>query len=54
VDCRWLPNSKLGTFTPARYDQAKQHGWSVISMKDDWKPLFVFLSLARSVAIVAK
>src|SRR5262249_11454044 len=37
-----LPNSKVGTFTQALYDEAKKRGWVVISMKDDWKRLFPF------------
>ena len=32
-----LPNVKLGAFTPALYDQAKKDGWTVVSMKNDWK-----------------
>jgi phosphoserine phosphatase len=35
-----LPNAKLGAFTQALYDQAKQKGWTVVSMKDDWKEIF--------------
>jgi hypothetical protein len=37
-----LPDSKVGTFTQALYDEAKKRGWVVISMKDDWKRLFLF------------
>ena len=37
-----LPESKVGTFTPALYDEAKKKGWSVISMKRDWKRVFAF------------
>ena len=37
-----LPDSKLGIFTQALYDEAKKRGWVVISMKDDWKRLFPF------------
>jgi phosphoglycolate phosphatase-like HAD superfamily hydrolase len=37
-----LPDSKVGTFTQALYDEAKKRGWVVISMKDDWKRLFAF------------
>jgi uncharacterized protein (TIGR03000 family) len=37
-----LPDTKVGTFTQALYDEAKQRGWVVISMKDDWKRLFPF------------
>ncbi len=37
-----LPNAKLGAFTPALYEQAKKDGWTVVSMKDDWKQVFPF------------
>ncbi len=37
-----LPDSKVGTFTQALYDEAKKDGWIVISMKNDWKTIFVF------------
>jgi hypothetical protein len=37
-----LPDTKLGTFTQALYDEAKKNGWIVISMKDDWKQIFSF------------
>jgi phosphoserine phosphatase len=37
-----LPNSKVGTFTQALYDEAKSKGWTVISMKNDWNRLFPF------------
>jgi phosphoglycolate phosphatase-like HAD superfamily hydrolase len=39
---RGLPDTKVGTFPQALYDQAKKRGWVVISMKDDWKRLFPF------------
>jgi phosphoglycolate phosphatase-like HAD superfamily hydrolase len=35
-----LPDSHVGTFTPALYDEARQRGWVVISMKNDWKQVF--------------
>ena len=35
-----LPDPKLGAFTQALYDQAKQDGWTVVSMKNDWKTVF--------------
>ena len=35
-----LPDTKVGTFTQALYDEAKSKGWTVISMKDDWKRIF--------------
>jgi hypothetical protein len=37
-----LPDSKVGTFTQALYDEAKKKGWVVISMKNDWKRIFGF------------
>jgi phosphoglycolate phosphatase-like HAD superfamily hydrolase len=37
-----LPDTKVGTFTPALYDEAKKNGWTVISMKNDWKRIFAF------------
>ncbi len=37
-----LPDSKVGTFTQALYDEAAKRGWTVISMKDDWKRIFAF------------
>jgi phosphoserine phosphatase len=37
-----LPDSKVGTFTQALYDEAKRRGWTVISMKNDWKRIFAF------------
>jgi phosphoglycolate phosphatase-like HAD superfamily hydrolase len=37
-----LPDTKVGTFTPALYDEASKAGWSVISMKKDWKRIFSF------------
>src|SRR5271170_3202373 len=37
-----LPDTKVGTFSQALYDEATSKGWSVISMKKDWKHIFVF------------
>jgi phosphoglycolate phosphatase-like HAD superfamily hydrolase len=37
-----LPNTRVGTFTQALYDEAKKKGWTVISMKNDWKTIFSF------------
>jgi phosphoserine phosphatase len=37
-----LPTPQLGAFTPALYEQAKSAGWTVVSMKDDWKQVFPF------------
>ncbi len=37
-----LPDTKVGTFTQALYDEAKSKGWNVISMKNGWKRIFTF------------
>jgi phosphoglycolate phosphatase-like HAD superfamily hydrolase len=37
-----LPDSRVGTFTQALYDEAKKDGWTVVSMKNDWKRIFAF------------
>jgi phosphoglycolate phosphatase-like HAD superfamily hydrolase len=37
-----LPDTKVGTFTQALYDEAQKDGWTVISMKNDWKRIFAF------------
>jgi phosphoglycolate phosphatase-like HAD superfamily hydrolase len=37
-----LPDTKVGTFTQALYDEATKNGWTVISMKNDWKKIFAF------------
>ena len=39
-----LPDTKVGTFTQALYDEAKKDAWVVISMKNDWKRIFGFES----------
>jgi len=39
-----LPATKVGTFTQELYDEAKKQGWTVISMKNDWKQIFAFES----------
>jgi hypothetical protein len=41
---RELPDTKVGTFTQALYDEATKQGWVVISMKNDWNPVFAFES----------
>ena len=33
---------RVGTFTPALFDEAQRNGWTVISMKSDWKRIFAF------------
>jgi phosphoglycolate phosphatase-like HAD superfamily hydrolase len=37
-----LPDTHVGTFTQALYDEANKDGWVVISMKNDWKRIFAF------------
>jgi phosphoserine phosphatase len=37
---RGLPDVKLGAFPPALDEQAKSSGWTVVSMKNDWKTVF--------------
>ena len=37
---RGLPDVKLGAFTPALDEEAKKQGWTVVSMKNDWKAVF--------------
>jgi len=37
-----IRDTKVGTFTQALYDEAKKKGWTVISMKDDWRKIFAF------------
>jgi len=39
-----LPDTKVGTFTHALYDEAKSKGWIIISMKSDWNRIFAFES----------
>jgi phosphoglycolate phosphatase-like HAD superfamily hydrolase len=36
------PDSKIGTFPDALMSEAKQRGWVVISMKNDWKRIFAW------------
>ena len=35
-----LPDTKFGTFPQSLMDEAKQRGWVVISMKNDWNTIF--------------
>ncbi len=37
-----LPATKVGTFDQSLMDEAKAKGWTVISMKNDWKRVFAF------------
>lgn len=39
---RGLPDTRVGTFTPELDAEAKKNGWTVISMKSDWKRVFSF------------
>lgn len=34
--------TRVGTFTQQLYGEAKKNGWTVISMKNDWKRIFAF------------
>ena len=36
------PKSKIGTFSDALMTEARKNGWTVISMKKDWKIIFPF------------
>lgn len=37
-----LPDTTIGTFTQALYDEAKSKGWIVVSMRRDWRRVFSF------------
>ncbi len=37
-----LPDTKVGKFSQALYDEAKKSDWTVISMKNDWTRVFAF------------
>jgi hypothetical protein len=37
-----LPDTKIGTFPQSLFDEAKNNGWTVISMKTDWNRIFPF------------
>ena len=37
-----LPNTRVGTFDQSLMNEAKAKGWSVISMKNDWKRIFAW------------
>jgi hypothetical protein len=34
------PESKVGTFSDSLMQEAQKNGWTVISMKDDWKTIY--------------
>jgi hypothetical protein len=35
-----LPTPQLGAFTAELHEQATATGWTVVSMKDDWRQVF--------------
>ena len=37
-----LPETRVGTFSPSLMAEAKDRGWTVISMKTDWKRIFTW------------
>ena len=37
-----LPDTTVGTLSQAMYGMAKQQGWTIVSMKNDWKRIFPF------------
>ena len=37
-----LPDTNFGTFSQSLMDEAKKKGWTVISIKNDWKRVFAF------------
>ena len=37
-----LPDTKVGTFSDALMAEAKNHGWTDISIKNDWKRIFAW------------
>jgi len=45
-----LPDTKFGTFSQSTMDEAKQKGWIVISMKNDWQRVFSFQSETKNPA----
>jgi len=51
---RGLPDVKLGYFTPALDEHAKKDGWTVVSMKDDWKHVFPGQGTVTAIDILLK
>ena len=49
-----LPDTKIGTFPQALYDEAKSKGWTVISMKNDWKRIFAWEKTSGSASRLKK
>jgi hypothetical protein len=37
-----LPDTKIGTFTQALYNETKKDSWTIISVKNDRKRIFAF------------
>ncbi len=37
-----LPDTKVGRFSDSLMSTAKTAGWTVISMKNDWRRIFAF------------
>jgi len=37
-----LPDSTVGTFPQSLYDEAQRSGWTIVSMKRDWRRIFAF------------
>jgi hypothetical protein len=35
-----LADTKVGNFTHGLFDKAKKDGWTIVSMKNDWKKIF--------------
>jgi hypothetical protein len=42
-----LPDTKVGAFTQELFDEANRDGWIVISMKNDWKTIFLTANANR-------
>ncbi len=38
----YAPDTKVGTFNQALMDEATKSGWTVVSMKNDWRRIFPF------------
>lgn len=36
----YAPDSKVGTFSDAMMKEAKEKGWTVVSIKNDWNTVF--------------
>jgi hypothetical protein len=49
---RGLPDVKLGYFTPALDEEAKKDGWTVVSMKNDWKQVFPAAQAASAITAI--